>query len=409
MNVVVNWIHDNQKLLFYEAVFLGTGVFTTLGNQYVAYNGAGGKESLLISASIYYGMALVNFLPKKVGEKNDGVTSLEGNKVMQKDMLLMTVLDVCGNVCSAVGLVLAGSGLYQTLYSSMVVFSAIVSRIVMKRVLNQLQYVALALLVLGLSLTTTSGLHLGASVFWGALITFLGTALYSLQYVLSERILTQPDPPAPITVCSYIGVYSALVVTVYLGLVTIPQWDRLVVAPIEQANGNVFGIVLMYILLILSSLYHNLSYFNLLSKVGAVATGVLQALRAILVFGFSSLLYCNFNSAQCYTYNKGLATLLVVFGVILYAVAGNAASPNPAKVQSHSSGKTGRGAKKTSNTSPSYTLLAEVESQPEPAYDSEQHTLEPAILTLNDNTVHLREDLVREKDTDLETDKEMRS
>jgi ABC-type molybdate transport system substrate-binding protein len=56
---------------------------------------------------------------------------------------------------------------------------------------------------------------------------------------------------------------------------------------------------------------------------------MLQALRTVLVFSASALLYCANDQAQCFTAPKGIATVVVAAGVFGYAWASPAA-PAPA-------------------------------------------------------------------------------
>ena len=54
-----------------------------------------------------------------------------------------------------------------------------------------------------------------------------------------------------------------------------------------------------------------------------VSTGLVQSLRAVLVFACSATFFCGNDVAQCFTPAKGLATLVVTAGVAAYAAAGD--------------------------------------------------------------------------------------
>lgn len=71
----------------------------------------------------------------------------------------------------------------------------------------------------------------------------------------------------------------------------------------------------------LSQLAHGLTYFMLLGASGAVTTGIMQSLRAVCVFVISSLLYCSQQESQCFDTKRGVATLIVVSGVMFYSWA----------------------------------------------------------------------------------------
>jgi len=76
---------------------------------------------------------------------------------------------------------------------------------------------------------------------------------------------------------------------------------------------------------VLSSFLHSWSFFYLMCNEGAVNTGILQALRAVMVFITSAILYCDEQESQCYTKFKFMSTCIVVFGVYCYAKV----SPRP--------------------------------------------------------------------------------
>ena len=118
---------------------------------------------------------------------------------------------------------------------------------------------------------------------------------------------------------SRIGIYGFLYASLYLVKYTIPDWHHLVSLPMEQMQASPVSVLEAYLFLIGITCIHSLAYFGLIKTIGATATGVLQALRAIFVFILSSLLFCSLDAHQCFTLTKGLASILVVFGVFLYS------------------------------------------------------------------------------------------
>lgn len=80
-------------------------------------------------------------------------------------------------------------------------------------------------------------------------------------------------------------------------------------------------VIIGYAVLVASSFAHNATYFELLGSTGAVATGVIQALRAVGVFLLSHFLFCERDEAQCFTMGKGVSTAVVGLGVIWFAVS----------------------------------------------------------------------------------------
>jgi hypothetical protein len=77
--------------------------------------------------------------------------------------------------------------------------------------------------------------------------------------------------------------------------------------------------MMLYFVFLIAEGAYNMLYFVLLETVGALVAGVLQGLRAVLVFIISSILFCKHQQSQCFNLFKGFSTLIVVGGVIVYA------------------------------------------------------------------------------------------
>jgi len=206
--------------------------------------------------------------------------------------------------------------------------------------------------------------------------------------------------------CIWIGIYSAIICLLYLILIILPRGfglpslyiDTLIPIPsstfsssnIEgkvklsdilptdtfstissssssssssslSSSSNSSGMILswkwnlhslfIYLCLILSSFGHSFAYYYLLSYVGAVSTGILQALRAISVFILSAYYFCSVDLSQCFTMWKGLSTLLVVSGVIGFSFATTFKKSSPSIATS------------TSTSTPNSTTSVSISSQ----------------------------------------------
>ncbi|KAJ3040695.1 hypothetical protein HDV00_010588 [Rhizophlyctis rosea] len=149
---------------------------------------------------------------------------------------------------------------------------------------------------------------------FGFLLTLLGTAIYAIVYILNDHYLsTSPTTLPPRRLCISVGTTCTLLTTLIICSISL---DTVLAMPLTDPS-----VLLGYLILILSSLYHNLTYFHLIETSGAVATGVLQALRAVMVFGLSHVMFCGEDGMQCFTPMKGVATVVVVCGVVGFSVA----------------------------------------------------------------------------------------
>ncbi|TPX72702.1 hypothetical protein SpCBS45565_g00014 [Spizellomyces sp. 'palustris'] len=300
-------------LLWNQFVFLATGLISTLGGQWLHYKGAADGRSMLTILATYIGMVTIHLLPEANSQRRSEPT------IAHKSVLCVAFMDVLGNVVLTIGQFSVGSGLFQVIYASMVVFTAFLSRIFLKRTLNGAQWLAVFLIMMGLSINATGGSDpeertSDAKVVAGFFITLMGTCIYSGVYTLNDYLLSNAAiPMAPRQQCFWVGLYSGIICLVLMLFSSIPT--------LREMPLNDSGVIGMYLVLVISSLGHNLTYFELLESTGAVATGVLQALRAVLVFGLSHLMFCQRDTAQCFTAQKGMSTLVVVAGVVGFSVA----------------------------------------------------------------------------------------
>ncbi|KAF4315810.1 hypothetical protein BBO99_00005118 [Phytophthora kernoviae] len=243
---------------------------------------------------------------------------------VQLCVVVSVVLDFAGCIFSNVGLAMAGSGLYQVVYSSVICWSALMSRFILKKVVSKEEWFGIALVTFGLTFSALGESGNGRDntiVLMGCFHTLVGAAFYGGNYVTGEYTLKLAERPHPKELCLKIGAACVTIIAVYQSIIVLPEWDALVTKPIAEANGNTSHIVFALVAYMLSQLAHGLTYFVMLGSSGAVTTGIMQSLRAVCVFVISSLLYCSQQESQCFDTKRGVATLIVVSGVMFYSWA----------------------------------------------------------------------------------------
>ncbi|KAF9315578.1 hypothetical protein BG003_002891 [Podila horticola] len=253
-------------------------------------------------------------------------------------VIQVAVMDVIANALVTVGFFYVGSGMYQVIYSSIVIWCAILTRIFLSRKLNNVQWVAIVGVTMGLAVSAVGTVQNespdGTVQSWleksfGALITLGATFLYACVYVLSDKVLSTFEPkPIPEKVCSMVGGYASLLTLVYLCVHTFPNWQTEVVDLVQSHNGNWLGILFVYPLVTISSMLHSLNYYVLLSRINNIAVGILQSLRAVLVFVMSHYMYCGISSTQCFNQWKFISAIIVIGCVTLFSF--NSAPSTPA-------------------------------------------------------------------------------
>ncbi|KAI9920085.1 hypothetical protein PsorP6_015732 [Peronosclerospora sorghi] len=243
---------------------------------------------------------------------------------LQLCILVSVVLDFAGCIFSNLGLYMAGSGLYQVVYSSVICWSALLSRVVLNKVVSKEEWVGIALVTFGLAFSALEESGSGREntlVLMGCFNTLVGAALYGGNYVTGEYTLKLSERPHPQDLCLKIGAACVSIIAIYQSIFVLPEWETLVTHPIAEAKGNTTLILSALVAYLVSQLAHGLTYFMMLGSSGAVTTGIMQSLRAVCVFAISSILYCSHQESQCLDTKRGVATVTVVTGVMVYSWA----------------------------------------------------------------------------------------
>lgn len=85
-------------------------------------------------------------------------------------------------------MVYCGSGLFQVAFSSVAIFSAIYSRVVLKTLITPLQWFGIVVVTVGLVVSPFSNSTAGSSPVTGILLTLLGAQFYAISYIVNEYI-----------------------------------------------------------------------------------------------------------------------------------------------------------------------------------------------------------------------------
>lgn len=190
---------------------------------------------------------------------------------------------------------LSGSGIYQVIFSSVTIWSALLGRIFLRRYLNTRQWLAILFVTFGLYISTKgdSNKPLNSNTLLGILSSLFGTILFAGSYILGDYLQTKCNI-SPRDICIRVGSYYTLAIMIYIIVYTIPNFKLLVYDKVIMSNGKLNMIVFVYILTIISQTVHGFAYFSCLGNVGAVSTGTVSGLRAIVVFFLSSYLFCSY-------------------------------------------------------------------------------------------------------------------
>jgi len=387
-------------MLLKAAVFTLTGILSTIVAQVLIYAGAGESWTMLLPLSNYLGMALAAFLPdawlgvKSVPSVYTGVEKTQinhhgvfyaalmrlldvprpmgaierappGTLTVPLPVYVLTavVMDIFGFYLHVQGIKYAGSALFQVLYCSVVVWSALGywfartpfgSRFLLSLgfvelatpgevaagvELNTMQSTGIVMVLGGLAVTAFSEQQGPVSrstlgVLYGLLCSVACAVCYGVVYTLAELLMSGPSPPRVQAVSARVGGGICVVLGSYILIAVLPRWGDVSLRVAEVGLLSPIQVIMGYAVMLCSALAHSVTYFQLMGQAGAVTTSIMQAARAVGVFLFSAFLFCSHNNSaaalagpwealkqesQCFSFPRGVATVSVVMGIIVYA------------------------------------------------------------------------------------------
>jgi drug/metabolite transporter (DMT)-like permease len=318
-------------------VYVLSGVSQPLIMTQVKHAGLADPTCQLYMFFYYLGPAMVaiSFLfdPRQT-QKLNGTEDEEEYLVRRsspKPMTLMkavaiSIFDIFAQALNYTGSSFAGPTIFAIVYSSVTVWCAIYSRLIISRYMNHWQWIGVCLVFLGLTITAFSSVALGPDVFQGACFVLMGSSIHALTYVLYEIMLTQGEDQLTVRLnCSIQGVVACSAYLIWQLCYTRYHITTLITEPMQIAHTTLFGAVLILFSFAVSNLVHAFSYFHTLKyyPMGAVSAGVMKGLQAVLVFVFTSIIYCNRigGKEMCFNQSKLISLIVVVTGVLLYTTA----------------------------------------------------------------------------------------
>ncbi|CAK0865183.1 unnamed protein product [Prorocentrum cordatum] len=240
----------------------------------------------------------------------------------------IAVIVVVSQSLNRTGNVLAGSAMCAVIYSSSTIWNALLSRMILKRVLTLWQWCGIVVVVLGLAIASIEAKGQGERIFLGAAMITVGALLHSLGHVLSEFVSVRGSRIPPYVNSCVQGIVCFAVASTWQCTYTASHWEKIAV-PMDEARTSWGHAFLLLGGLAVGNFVHAATFFYLLTSIGAVSTGLLKSLQAVAVFCLSHLLYCGRDPSQCFTPVKGTSLLVVVCGMLCYVAATGASQIRP--------------------------------------------------------------------------------
>ncbi len=231
--------------------------------------------------------------------------------------------DVLSQILNYTGASFAGPTIFAIIYSSVTIWTAVFSQLILGRTMNFKQWLCVILVFSGLGITATNSVTTGKSVLTGSLLVIVGSAMHGLTYVLSEGIMTVGQEKLSVIQNNFVqSSFNGGLLLVWQFLYTIPHFNDAVWSPMQDKDTSV-----LYASILLGgfgslSIIHSLTHFHTLKHYpgGATSAGVMKGLQAVLVFVFTNILYCNKlgGPEMCFSDAKFVALVTVCGGVLGY-------------------------------------------------------------------------------------------
>lgn len=252
------------------------------------------------------------------------------------------------------GIALSSAQLKVILYNSCIVFSALLSRLVLGRILSAGQWAGVAVLILGLAIKmelkkdkSIAGDSDAVLLPVGMVFILIGCALHSLTNVVNEYyIRCYAFPPAKL--CCLVGLsnFSMWLLLVMSGFI-IPEKegdnpfghytsDYISLSSLQTNMWDWLGFVI-------SSAVHALAYYNLLGSIGVVSCGVMKGLSTVGYVTLSAIVLCdrtelidpkdatkvisNPLEKYCLSQKTVVSSVFCFVGVVIYSIYSSTAKP----------------------------------------------------------------------------------
>jgi len=302
-------------------IYIISGATQPLLVTLVKLSGLGDHMCQLYMLMYYIGPAMVSFTLCKPGAI--GVHGIWSFKTIKASGIAL--IDIAAQTMNYTGATLAGPTIFAIIYSSVTIWTALYSRILMGRKLSIIQWFAIFVVFGGLAITATDSVSVGPDVFKGSLLVLIGSSVHAMTYVLSEAIMKDGEQFSPQMNCAIQGTVASVIYLLWQLFYTSKHLQERVIAPMEAAGTSIPRAICVLVSLSISNLVHALSFFYTLKNYpgGATSAGVMKGLQAVLVFIFTSIVYCGSigGDEMCFSVIKLISLVVVIGGVALFTAA----------------------------------------------------------------------------------------
>jgi len=236
---------------------------------------------------------------------------------------LIACFDIFSQVLNYTGASMAGPTIFAIVYSSVTIWTAVFSQIILGRKMNACQWTNVILVFVGLTITATDSAHGGSDVAKGSCFILLGSAMHGITYVCNESIMTVGQQQLSVLQNNFVqsGTNGCLLLAWQL-FYTLPHFNEDIRIPMNDAKTSIAYASILLGVFGLLSIIHSYTYFFTLKHYpdGATSAGVMKGLQAVMVFVFTDRFYCNKlgGPEMCFSRAKFVSLVTVCGGVLGY-------------------------------------------------------------------------------------------
>ena len=237
---------------------------------------------------------------------------------------LIATIELAAQTMDYTGSTLAGPTIFAIIYSSVTVWTAMFSFLLLKRRLSKFQWLGVFVVVAGLGITGLQSSSLGHDVIHGSILVFIGSCMRALTFVMSEGVMYN-DHVSVQANCAIQGLVCCMVVAMWQLLYTKNHIDQVLLIPLHEAQTTWIKAGILLATFGMSNGLHALCFFFTLRHFpgGSTSAGVMKGLQAVLVFAATSIVYCGRlgGPEMCFSSLKLISLIVVVTGVVLFGKA----------------------------------------------------------------------------------------
>lgn len=309
----------NLQIIFWCFFYVSCSSTLSVVKQYLNLFGISDKSTLLLSQTTFlaYSFSGTRFF----SNSNLEIKKEKSRASSTLYIVAYSLIGLIGTFFLNLGLSYCGSGIYQVLYSSIIIHTAVISYLINGKMLSFTKMIGILVIFIGLS---TSAIPLffypqskENNVLFGVFLCLFGTFIYSLNYIIDEYLIVNFEKYQITSqeLSFKTGLLSFLISFIFQIIYVFPIWNE---ATIRVKDWKM--VILFISIQFFADVFNSISYYKAIALVGATTCGVMKGLVSIVVFSLSSLLFCSIQPHQCFTIFKGISTLIVVFGIVIYSL-----------------------------------------------------------------------------------------